>query len=165
MKEKFSIRLISTDEISDVTNWARLEGFSPGFDDVSIYRNTDKQGVWVGCLNEVPIGSIACVKYNSSYGFLGLFIVQKEYRNKGYGVSLWKHGLNYLKDIDCIGLEAAPLRIQDYQKWGFKKSSVTNRWKLYGNKNLPKFNFYKDSHSEFRAVSYTHLTLPTIVGV
>ena len=39
MKENFSIRLISTDEILEVTNWARLEGFTPGFDDVSIYRN------------------------------------------------------------------------------------------------------------------------------
>jgi len=44
MREKFSIRLISINEIPVVTNWARLEGFSPGIDDVSIYRNTDKQG-------------------------------------------------------------------------------------------------------------------------
>ena len=43
MREKFSIRLISINEIPEVTNWARLEGFSPGMDDVSIYRNTDKQ--------------------------------------------------------------------------------------------------------------------------
>ena len=53
MREKFSIRLISINEISEVTNWARLEGFSPGMDDVSIYRNTDKQGVWVACLDTV----------------------------------------------------------------------------------------------------------------
>jgi len=47
MREKFSIRLISINEILEVTNWARLEGFSPGMDDISIYRNTDKQGVCV----------------------------------------------------------------------------------------------------------------------
>ena len=152
MEKNFTIRNISNDDLQKVTDWAKLEGFAPGIDDISIYKNTDKQGVWVGCLNNIPVGSIACVKYNSSYGFLGLFIVKKEYRNRGYGVKLWKHGLNYLKDIDCIGLEAAPMRIHDYQKWGFKKSSVTNRWKLYGNKNLPKFNFYKDSYSEFRVV-------------
>jgi len=67
MREKFSIRLISINEIPEVTNWARLEGFSPGMDDVSIYRNTDKQGVWVACLDNYPIGSIACIKYNSSF--------------------------------------------------------------------------------------------------
>ena len=103
MRDKFSIRLISINEIPEVTNWARLEGFSPGMDDVSIYRNTDKQGLWVACLDNIPIGSIACVKYNSSYGFIGLFIVKKEFRNNGYGVRLWKHALDYLKNVDCIG--------------------------------------------------------------
>ena len=137
MKDKFSIRLISNDEILEVTNWARLEGFSPGFDDVSIYRNTDKQGVWVACLDNQPIGCIACIKYNSSYGFIGLFIVKKEFRNNGYGVRLWKHALHYLKNIDCIGLEAAPDRLNDYQNWGFRKSSITNRWKLNGFQDLP----------------------------
>jgi len=110
MRENFSIRLISINEIPEVTNWARLEGFSPGMDDISIYRNTDKQGVWLSCLDNIPIGSIACIKYNSSYGFIGLFIVKKEFRNNGYGVRLWKHALEYLKNVDCIGLEAAPDR-------------------------------------------------------
>ena len=117
MKKNFSIRLITNDEIKKVTDWARLEGFAPGFDDISIYKNTDKKGVWVGCIDDNPIGSIACIKYNSSYGFIGLFIVKKEFRNMGYGVKLWKHALDYLKHIDCIGLEAAPNRLDDYQKW------------------------------------------------
>ena len=51
MRENFSIRLISINEIPEVTNWARLEGFSPGMDDVSIYRNTDKQGLWVASVS------------------------------------------------------------------------------------------------------------------
>ena len=37
MRENFSIRLISINEIPEVTNWARLEGFSPGMVDLSIY--------------------------------------------------------------------------------------------------------------------------------
>ena len=55
MKKNFSIRLISNDEIQKVTDWARLEGFAPGFDDISIYKNTDKKGIWVGCLDNNPI--------------------------------------------------------------------------------------------------------------
>ena len=97
MTRNFSIRLISNHEFHKVTDWARLEGFAPGFDDISIYKNTDKKGVWVGCIDDNPIGCIACVKYNSSYGFIGLFIVKKEFRNMGYGVQLWKHALGYLE--------------------------------------------------------------------
>ena len=153
MNNNFTIRNIANDDLRKVTDWAKLEGFAPGFDDISIYRNTDKQGLWVGCLDDKPIGSIACIKYNSYYGFIGLFIVKKEFRNRGYGVMLWKHALNYLKDINCIGLEAAPSRINDYEKWRFKTSSVTNRWKLFGYKNLPVNKFYPDIQSDFSVVA------------
>ena len=164
MNNKFSIRLISNNELEKVTNWAKLEGFAPGNDDISIYKNTDKQGVWVGCLNNIPVGSIACVKYNSSYGFIGLFIVKKQFRNQGYGVKLWKHAINYLRDIDCIGLEAAPERLNDYKKWGFKKSSITNRWKLYGFSNLPKKNFYKDVYHNFKVVPGSDITSEAVLN-
>ena len=51
-------------------------------DDLSIYRNTDKQGVWVACLDNNPIGSIACIKYNSSYGFItAVFPAEKIFTN------------------------------------------------------------------------------------
>ena len=152
MDEKFTIRVISNNELNQVTDWAKLEGFAPGIDDLSIYKNTDKQGIWVGCLNNDPIGSIACVKYNSSYGFIGLFIVKKKFRNKGYGLRLWRHALNYLNDIDCIGLEAAPNRLNDYQSWGFTQSSITNRWKLNGSQSLPVKFFYKDIQESFQVV-------------
>jgi len=164
MSKKFSIRLISNNELEKVTNWAKLEGFAPGLDDIFIYKNTDSQGIWVGCLDDEPIGSIACVKYNPSYGFIGLFIVKKEFRNKGYGLSLWKHALVYLKDINCIGLEAAPARLNDYQKWGFKTSSTTTRWKLYGCNDLPNETFYKDVQHNFKVVPESEISSEAVLN-
>ena len=164
MQDIFSVRNIFNNELQKVTDWAKLEGFAPGFDDISIYRNTDKQGIWVGCLDNEPVGSIACVKYNSSYGFIGLFIVKKEFRNKGYGVRLWQHALNYLKEIQCIGLEAAPNRIDDYQKWGFKKSSITNRWKLFGYDQMPKNKFYKDTYPDFDVVPVADISSEAVLN-
>ena len=110
-----------------------------------------------------PIGSIACVKYNSSYGFIGLFIVKKEFRNMGYGVKLWKHALDYLENVDCIGLEAAPNRLDDYQKWGFKKSSITNRWKSEGIRDLPYSSFYKDDNNAFKVVPGSQISPETVL--
>ena len=55
MDKNFTIRTIANDDLDKVTNWAKLEGFAPGKDDISIYKNTDKQGVWVGCLNNIPV--------------------------------------------------------------------------------------------------------------
>ena len=78
--------------------------------------------------------------------------IKKEFRNNGYGVRLWKHALEYLKNVECIGLEAAPDRLNDYAKWGFRKSSITNRWKLNGFQDLPLRNFYKDQFHSFKVV-------------
>ena len=164
MEEHFTIRNISNNELEKVTDWAKLEGFAPGIDDISIYKNTDKQGIWVGCLNDTPIGSIACVRYNSSYGFIGLFIVKKEFRNRGYGVKLWQHALHYLRDTNCIGLEAAPARLRDYEKWGFKKSSITNRWKLFGHGNLPKGKFYTDLSNSFKVVLGNQISTEAVIN-
>ena len=164
MNDNFTIRNISNYELQKVTNWAKLEGFAPGIDDISIYKNTDRQGIWVGCLNDDPVGSIACVKYNASYGFIGLFIVRKEFRNRGYGVRLWKHALGYLDGIECIGLEAAPSRLNDYQKWGFEKSSTTYRWKLYGCKDLPESNFYKESDPAFKVVPGSQISSEAVLN-
>ena len=164
MEEHFTIRNISNNELEKVTDWAKLEGFAPGIDDISIYKNTDKQGIWVGCLNDTPIGSIACVRYNSSYGFIGLFIVKKEFRNRGYGVKLWQHALHYLRDASCIGLEAAPARLRDYEKWGFKKSSITNRWKLFGHGNLPKGKFYTDLSNSFKVVLGNQISTNAVIN-
>ncbi len=130
MITKFAIRSLEEDDISDVTLWARREGFAPGIGDVGIYRNTDRQGLWIGTLGETKVGCIVGVKYNKSYGFLGLFIVDKQYRGQGYGLNLWKHVIDKLRDLECVGLEAAPDRISDYSSWGFNPSSKTTRWKF-----------------------------------
>ena len=69
MKPEFNIRSLVKSDIKRVTNWSREEGFAPGLGDVNIYKNTDKQGLWIGSIGSKPIGCIAGVKYNSLYGF------------------------------------------------------------------------------------------------
>jgi ribosomal-protein-alanine N-acetyltransferase len=49
-------------------------------------------------------------------------------RGRGYGLQLWRHALQHLADVPCVGLEAAPDRIDDYAGWGFAPASPTTRW-------------------------------------
>ena len=50
------IRPARASDIPEIVRWARSEEFAPGFGDVDIYRNTDKQGVWMG-----PSKHLACL--------------------------------------------------------------------------------------------------------
>ncbi|MFN7678569.1 MAG: GNAT family N-acetyltransferase [Cyanobacteriota bacterium] len=124
-----TLRPLSQRDIPCVTEWARREGFAPGTGDVAIYRHTDRQGLWVAWLGPDPVGCIAGVRYNASYGFIGLFLVIPEQRGKGYGLRLWRHALRHLADLPCVGLEAALDRVHDYQGWGFVPASPTTRWR------------------------------------
>ena len=130
------IRPFQRADIPLVTHWSRKEGFAPGAGDVGIYRHTDRQGLWIGTLSNKPIGCIAGVRYNDSYGFIGLFIVIPEQRGNGYGVELWRHAIDHLSDIPCVGLEAALDRVKDYSTWGFNPSSTTTRWQWVGDGDL-----------------------------
>ncbi|MFM8605260.1 MAG: GNAT family N-acetyltransferase [Cyanobium sp.] len=127
-----NIRPLEKSDIPFVTEWARREGFAPGRGDVAIYRNTDRQGLWVGWLGTERVGCIAGVRYNEAYGFVGLFLVVPEQRGRGHGVALWRHALSHLEDLPCIGLEAAPDRGDDYAGWGFVPASPTHRWQRIG---------------------------------
>lgn len=129
MNPQLQIRLLGPGDVARVTQWARAEGFCPGHGDVSIYRHTDRQGLWLGWLEGEPIGCIAGVRYGPAYGFVGLFIVRPAYRGRGHGVALWRHALDHLADVACVGLEAAPERIADYAGWGFRPASPTTRWR------------------------------------
>ncbi|WP_320668446.1 GNAT family N-acetyltransferase [Prochlorococcus sp. MIT 1307] len=134
------IRPLQRSDIPLVTQWSRTEGFAPGAGDVSIYRHTDRQGLWIGTLGKNSIGCIAGVRYNASYGFIGLFLVVPHQRGNGFGLELWKHALSHLNDLPCIGLEAALDRIKDYESWGFKPSSTTTRWQWIGDGDLTSTN-------------------------
>lgn len=118
------------DDLPQVTEWARREGFCPGPGDVAILRRADRTGVWVGCLAGEPIGCIVGVRWDVRYGFIGLFLVRPEHRGHGYGVALWRRALEHLGNVACVGLEAAPERLRDYAGWGFRPAWDTLRWTL-----------------------------------
>ena len=152
MDNLLSIKALCDADIDFVTEISRKEGFAPGVGDLRIYQNTDNQGLWVGWVNDKPIGCIAGVRYNENYGFIGLFLVIEEYRGRGFGLQLWKKALAHLSDLPCIGLEAAPERIADYSKWGFTTSSKTTRWQWFGNGKLLEESLDKGDLNNFSFV-------------
>ena len=137
MSARFTIRPLQRGDIQAVTDWARQERFAPGRGDVEIYRHTDRQGIWVGWLGSQRIGCIAGVRYSDAYGFLGLYLVRPPWRGRGYGLQLWRHAMEHLADLRCIGLEAAPDRISDYASWGFHAASPTTRWQVISQGAFP----------------------------
>ena len=49
---------------------------------------------------------------------------------KAHGHRHWEHALRHLRDVNCVGLQAASHSVTNGAEWGFKTSSQTIRRQL-----------------------------------
>ena len=64
------------------------------------------------------VATISVVKYGTSFGFLGLYIVKPSYRGRGYGLGLWNAGIARLEQR-TIGLDGVVAQQDNYRRSGF----------------------------------------------
>lgn len=115
----FVVRKATHEDMNFVLTLAKEEGWNPGIDDASAFYLTDPTGFFIGTTENEKVGCISAVAYDNLYGFLGLYIVKPSFRGKGYGMKLWTHALNHLKDYS-IGLDGVLNRQKDYEKSNFR---------------------------------------------
>lgn len=136
--QNYKIRPMTRKEVDVAVEWAAKEGWNPGLYDADCFYNTDPNGFFIGLLNNEPISCFSAVSYNDKFGFLGFYIVKPEFRGKGYGIRIWKAGLNHLK-TQSIGLDGVIAQQDNYKKSGFKLAYRNIRHE--GISQGDKFNF------------------------
>jgi ribosomal protein S18 acetylase RimI-like enzyme len=99
--------------------WAAEEGWNPGLHDARSFYAADPDGFLLGEFDGRPVGSVSAVRYGSSFGFLGLYIVKAEHRGRGFGLELWRAALDHLGDR-VVGLDGVAAQQDNYRKSGFK---------------------------------------------
>lgn len=116
---EFLIRNITKDEVDSIAiEWAAKEGWNPGIYDADCFYSADPKGFFAGFFKDEAIACISVVSYDSSFGFLGFYIVKPYYRGKGYGIEIWNKALAYLKTQN-IGLDGVIEQQENYKKSGF----------------------------------------------
>ncbi|MBS0635118.1 MAG: GNAT family N-acetyltransferase [Verrucomicrobia bacterium] len=119
MNQDFTIHQATPQELTYMLALAADEGWSPGYHDQEPFYAQDPSGFFIGKLNGTPIGCISNVCYSDQFAFLGLYIVEKIYRHKGYGLKLWNHAIAYAKNRS-IGLDGVIAQQPNYIKSGFR---------------------------------------------
>lgn len=115
----FIVKTVSQKELKIMLDLAKEEGWNPGLCDEAAFFTIDHQGFLIGYLDDKPIACISVVKYDHHFGFLGLYIVQKAYRGKGFGLQIWQQGMQYLAEYN-VGLDGVVAQQNNYKKSGFK---------------------------------------------
>lgn len=83
------------------------------------YFMANPKGFWCYELGDQIIGVFTAYPLGPDYGFLGDFLVQPEFRGKGYGKALWKVGVEHLGSRN-IGAGAVKEMVPTYESWGYK---------------------------------------------
>jgi hypothetical protein len=114
----FIVRRMRPEEVGMIRTWETVEGRNPGLHHGPCFFATDPEGFLVGELEGRPISCISCVAYDDSFGFLGLYIVQPEFRGRGYGLQTWRAGMARLGTRN-VGLDGVPAQQGNYRRLGF----------------------------------------------
>lgn len=146
--EGYAIRRMERPELDEALKQAAAEGWNPGLSDADAFWRADQDGFFVGELTvngtARTAASISAVRYagdghGPDFGFIGLYIVQKELRGQGYGLRLWNEAQATLDDVPSIGLDSVLAQLDTYVKDGFAlaRRSVRYEGPLGGSGEMP----------------------------
>lgn len=127
---------LQKNHLRTIVEWAKEEGWNPGIYDFEVFWETDPNGFYGFFLNDDLIAGGAIVSYNQEFGFMGLFIVKKEFRGYGIGRKLWylrrDQLIERLKKNAPIGMDGVVEMQPFYEKGGFKKAYREERYECRG---------------------------------
>jgi ribosomal protein S18 acetylase RimI-like enzyme len=130
------IRPLSRAELDLVLDWAAAEGWNPGLADAECFLQPDEGGFLGLFVAGRLAASISVVAYDSSFAFLGLYIVAPEFRGQGLGLKLWQVGVARLGDR-TIGLDGVVAQQANYARSGFRLAWRNQRYEGRGGGSEP----------------------------
>lgn len=136
MEAGYVTRTASRDEVALVIDWAAQEGWNPGLHDAQTFRAADEEGFFIGLLEGEPVASISVVKYEPGFAFLGLYIVRPQWRGRGLGLAIWKHGMASAPGR-LVGLDGVVAQQHNYRKSGFELAWRNVRYEGRGGTPAP----------------------------
>ncbi|GAA0781744.1 GNAT family N-acetyltransferase [Roseibium denhamense] len=119
MTSKLKIRPLEQHEMKVPMDMAGEEGWNPGLEDGAAFFAADSKGFFCGEIDGKLINVISAVKYEDSFGFIGLYICKPEFRQQGFGHVIWDHAMGYLGNR-LIGLDAVLEQTASYAEHGFR---------------------------------------------
>ncbi|WP_314241603.1 GNAT family N-acetyltransferase [Streptomyces kutzneri] len=117
----FQIAGASAADMKLIRDWADEEGWNPGDSDRFAFAVADPEGFLIGRLDGEPVACISAVRYGGGFGFIGFYITRPAVRGQGYGIRLWRAGMERL-DGRLVGLDGVVDQQDNYRKSGFRRA-------------------------------------------
>jgi peptide alpha-N-acetyltransferase len=127
------IRSMQFSDLDSVITLVRSLGWTTTRQDVENLLIYEPFGCFVAELKGAIIGTVTTTKY-IHFGWVGMLLVEEEFRRRRIGTNLMKIAIRYLLDngVATVRLEADPPGIPLYQHLHFQKECDSLRWYRQG---------------------------------
>lgn len=134
----FQLRQMNDKDISvgmrlkGLAGWNQLEADWEGFLEV------EPSGCFTGELDGKVVATGTAFSYANRFGWIGMILVDPEYRRRGIATRLMERAISYLDSTGCFcqKLDATEAGTQVYSRMGFQTEYQVERWLL----NRAEFN-------------------------
>jgi GNAT superfamily N-acetyltransferase len=130
-----NIRIMTADDIPAGVRLKEIAGWNQTEADWKRFLDASPRGCFVAEVDGKVCGTVTTIVFENRFAWVGMVLVDPEFRSKGIGTALLERGVQYLDDlkISTIKLDATPQGKPLYEKLGFVSEYEIERWMLHRN--------------------------------
>jgi GNAT superfamily N-acetyltransferase len=128
----FKLRVMTSGDIPVAMQLKDAAGWNQTSGDWERFLSATPYGCFVAEHRSGVIGTSATIIYSGRFAWIGMVIVDEQYRGQGMGTALLKQAIRFLdsQKVPAIKLDATPQGRPLYKKFGFRSEYDIERWML-----------------------------------
>lgn len=121
------LRTIQLEDIANCKLLSDAEGWNQTEEDWRLLVDNQQNVCLLAENRHKIIGTATAMNYSPEAAWVGMVLVEKAFRGRGFGKMLISNILNRLKSVKSVKLDATPAGQPLYAKFGFKKEYLIDR--------------------------------------
>ncbi len=134
MSVDLHFRTLTKQDLADAMRLKTIAGWNQTEEDWIRFLDMDPEGTFAACMGENVVATGSTVIYQGRVAWIGMILVDPEYRRLGIGTKMLHHCIAYLqsRNVPAIKLDATPMGQPVYEKIGFLAEYGAARWEGRG---------------------------------
>jgi GNAT superfamily N-acetyltransferase len=124
------LRVMTSLDIPAAMRLKELAGWNQTAADWRRFLERSPEGCFVAELGAQVCGTVTTITFEGRFAWIGMVLVDPEYRGRGFGTALLERAIHYLDELDlsALKLDATPQGKPLYEKLGFRPEYEIGRW-------------------------------------
>jgi ribosomal protein S18 acetylase RimI-like enzyme len=134
VRPPLQLRVLGTDDLTFADSLRAKAGWNQTREDWQRFLAMEPEGCFLAQWDGAAAGTAVTLRYASELAWIGMVLVEPEYRGRGIGRALLEHCVVWLqrRGVRCIKLDATPLGKRLYDGLGFRDEWTLARWEHAG---------------------------------